>query len=387
MGHSKAIFAPRELPPLRPFHFMELAKRLENAPGWFLAGSTMAAPSADEVGWTDQDFGLTSLPGSYGDVRSIDAIVSRFGVSPENVVMTGGASEGNALVYQALLQPGDEVLAETPGYQSFHLLPQLHGATVRLLPRREENGFNPDPDEVRRLLKPETRLLVLTNLHNPTMALMPPEVLREVLMAARERGVWVLVDEIYLDHLKPGAADPTCFHYSDNVIVTSSMTKVYGVGVLRCGWVLAPKNIADRLLEIIDLTTVIQPGIAQNLGARLLMNADRLRPRARIRHERGMAILKAWAAGRGDITVFDAPGGITAAVKVNGLRDSGELCDFLVRHHSVLVAPGTAFQMPEWLRINIAGEPDWLRQALAALGRGLDDWRDREAAAGRGQHA
>jgi aspartate/methionine/tyrosine aminotransferase len=252
------------------------------------------------------------------------------------------------------------------------------------LPRREENHFLPDPAEFRSLLTGKTRLVVLTNLHNPTMALMPPPLVRELIGMAAEVGAWVLVDEIYLDHVNPGTTDDTCFHYGRNVIVTSSLTKVYGVGVLRCGWVLAPTELASRLLEIIDLTTVIQPGIAQNLGARMLMNAARLRPRARMRHERGMPILRAWARARGDVEVFNAPGGITAAVKVHGLTDSEALCEFLVRRHSVLVAPGSAFQMPGWLRINIAGEPEWLSKALAALGQGLDDWFANGSQPGRG---
>lgn len=288
--------------------------------------------------------------------------------------MSNGASEGNALVYQALLKPGDEVLAETPGYEVFHLLPQLHGATTKLLPRREENGFLPDPREFQSLLSPKTRLVVLTNLHNPTMALMPPSLLKELIGMAAAVGAWVLVDEIYLDHLKPGTTDDTCFHYGSNVVVTSSLTKVYGVGVLRCGWVLAPRDLASRLLEIIDLTTVIQPGIAQNMGARLLRNAASLRPRARIRHERGMPVLRRWVESRDDVMLFPSPGGITAAIKIRGLRDSAALCEFLAAKHKVLVAPGSGFQMPEWLRINIAGEPDWLATALEALGHGLDDW-------------
>ncbi len=365
----------RPLPNIQPFSYMRLAKELENFGGWFLAGSTMNQPTEEEAGVTHEDFTLHALCDSYGDPRAIDALVTRFGVRPEQVAMTCGSSEANALACMALLKPGDQVLAETPGYQALQYLPQLYGAEWVPFPRREENGFLPDPDELRRMLTDRTQLVMLTNLHNPTMAHMRPELVRDLAAICAERGVWLLVDEVYLDHLKPGDGDQTALHLGPNVIVTSSLTKVYGVGILRTGWMFAPEDLITRVLELIDLTTVVLPGIAMNLGARMLKNMDRLRPRARYFHDRGLPIISAWVDSRDDVELLPAPGGITSSIRVSWLKDSGHLADWLAAERRVMVAPGSAFQMPQWLRVNIASEPEWLKQALAALGDGLDAYR------------
>lgn len=358
------------------FDYMALAKSLEHAPGYFLAGSTMAMPSKEEAGWTDNDFSIDSLFANYGDCRAIDALSQRFGVPADEISITCGSSEANALLYRILLEPGDEVLAETPGYEVFHKLPALSGARYVPLPRRPELGFQIDLAEYQRLLSPKTRLVVLTDLHNPSMAKIPATDLRKMIELAAEVGAYVLVDEVYLDHLLPGSHDATCYHYGSgtfrNVIVTSSLTKVYGLGVMRFGWCFAPPELTARMIDLIDLTTVAMPVIAQNLGTRALLNLDRLRPRARQRHERGRPILERWIASQvGRIQWQGADGGITAFVKVRDCSDSARLCENLVRRHGVVVTPGEAFQVPGWLRVNFAGEPAWLELALNALGEGI----------------
>jgi aspartate/methionine/tyrosine aminotransferase len=370
----------RELPPLRPFAFMQFAKRTECAPGYFLAGSTMVRPTREEAGWTDADFDLTSVCDTYGDPRILDHLRGRYGVPTDEIALTCGSSQANALIYQMLLQPGDEVLAESPGYEVFHLLAQLSGAKTVFLPRREANGFLPDPAEFKKLLTPRTRLAVLTDMHNPTGAKMSAGLLKELIAAAAANGTWVLVDEIYLDHLLPGTHDETCYHYGDNVLITSSLTKVYGLGILRSGWCFAPRQITERIIDLIDLQNVEVPPISYNLIARVMMNQKRLRPRARMRHDRGLPVVREWARKRGDVTIFEPAGGITVAAKIAWLADrpgadSFALVEHLAKHARVQVSPGGAFQMPDWLRINIANDVAWLNEALAALGRGIDSFK------------
>ncbi|MCK6440217.1 MAG: pyridoxal phosphate-dependent aminotransferase, partial [Planctomycetes bacterium] len=209
-------------------------------------------------------------------------------------------------------------------------------------------------------------------LHNPTLASIPPALLRELIAISAANNTYVLVDEVYLDHLKPGAHDPTCLHYGENVIATSSLTKVYGLGTLRFGWCLAPSNVIERILELQDLVDPELPAICQNLGVRALVNMERLRKRTRAAHERGLPVIKQWAASRKDITLFEAQGGVTAAIKIRGVADSWKLAEHLAYKHRVTVAPGAAFGMDSWLRVNIGKEPEELRRALDTLGKGID---------------
>ncbi|MCA8940519.1 MAG: pyridoxal phosphate-dependent aminotransferase, partial [Planctomycetes bacterium] len=262
------MFKPRPLRDVDAFHYMHLAKMLEGSTGTFLSGSTMVQPSREELDLREADFDFHALADAYGDPRAINILSDRFGVPASEITMTAGSSEANALLYQALLEPGDEVIAECPGYEVFWLLPKLYHASVKLLPRRESRDFVPDIEELKALLGPKTRLLVLTDLHNPTNAKIPADALKAIIKLCAENGTWVLVDEVYLDHLEAGTHDRTSYHYGENVIVTSSLTKVYGLGVLRCGWCFAPEELSARLLELIDLTTVCMPAISMNLGVR-----------------------------------------------------------------------------------------------------------------------
>src|SRR5437660_4997682 len=144
----------------------------------------------------------------------------------------------NHLAMAAILEPGDKVLIEHPAYGPILDVAHYLKATVKRFRRAEENGWAIDSDEVRRCATPKTRLIVITNLHNPTSALTPDSVLREVGDIARSIGALVLVDEVYLDAVYQ-RTPRTSFHLGPEFVVTSSLTKVYGVSGLRCGWILA----------------------------------------------------------------------------------------------------------------------------------------------------
>src|SRR5258708_8324173 len=149
-------------------------------------------------------------------------MAARHGVAPDCVVESAGTSMANHLAMAAIIEPGDEVLIEHPAYGPILDIAQYLQANVKRFRRRKENGWTIDPTEVRRCITPKTRLIVITNLHNPTSAFTPDSVLREVGDIARSAGALVLVDEVYLDavydntprtsfHLPPPSVVPTTF--------------------------------------------------------------------------------------------------------------------------------------------------------------------------------
>ena len=172
---------------------------------------------------------------SYGYAQLQQAIATHHGVDPDCVVESAGTSMANHLAMAAIIEPGDEVLIEHPAYGPILDIAHYLEANVKRFRRAEENGWAIDPAEVRRCVSPKTRLIVITNLHNPTSALTSESVLSEIADIARSVGALVLVDEVYLDAVyadTPG----TSFHLGPEFVVTSSLTKVYGVSGLRCGW-------------------------------------------------------------------------------------------------------------------------------------------------------
>lgn len=358
-----------------PFQYMRYAKRLEYADGIFMAGSGMHRPKADVLEFRPSDYSLESLCANYGDPRNIAWLASHYRTSGENIVMTAGSSEANFLVYAATLNAGDKVIIEQPGYPQFRSLATLVGAEIVPLMRKPENGFMPDLDEFKALLDENVRLVVLTNLHNPTMALMPPKLMQGIIDAAAQVGATVLVDEVYIDHLRPGEGDYTAFSLGDNVVVTSSLTKVYGLSGLRFGWMAGPAPLLTRCLDLIDIVDPELPTITQNMAHHALENLSRLRPLARRLHEQNWPIVKEWAESRADVDYFAPPGGITVWLRIHGVQETGNLATVARNDYGVLVVPGEYFQSPGWLRVGYKIEPTSVREGLARLGRAIDDFK------------
>src|SRR5438094_7098953 len=197
----------------------------------------------------------------YGYAPLQQAIAAHHGVDPECVVESAGTSMANHLAMAAIIEPGDEVLIEHPAYGPILDVADYLQGDVKRFRRAEENGWAIEPAEVRRHITPKTRLIVITNLHNPTSALTPESVLREIGDIARSVGAFVLVDEVYLDAVYEDTPR-TSFHLGPEFIVTSSLTKVYGVSGLRCGWILARPDLAWKMRRLNDLysATPVYPG-------------------------------------------------------------------------------------------------------------------------------
>ena len=158
----------------------------------------------------------------------------------------------NHLALAATLDPGDEALVEHPTYELLVSTLQYLGVDVRYFERRMENDFRVDPEEVERQMTPRTRLIVLTNLHNPTGALIDQATLArrrrncEAARRARAGGRSLSGGDVR-------AAAASAIHLGDHFLVTSSLTKGFGLSGLRCGWILANPELAERMWHINDL--------------------------------------------------------------------------------------------------------------------------------------
>src|SRR5437667_5504126 len=217
---------------------------------------------------------------SYGYAPLQAAIAKHHGVDPECVVEAAGTSMANHLAMAAIIEPGDEVLIEHPAYGPILDVAHYLEANVKRFRRTDETGWVVNPGEILRAITPRTRLIVITNLHNPTSALTPDSVLREVGDIARSIGALVLVDEVYLDAVYQ-RTPRTSLHLGPEFVVTSSLTKVYGVSGLRCGWILARPDLARNMRRLNDLysATPVYPGELLSVAA--FNHWNRLRENAR----------------------------------------------------------------------------------------------------------
>jgi len=284
---------------------------------------------------------------SYGYPPLQAAIAAHNGVDPDCVVESAGTSMANHLAMAAIIEPGDEVLIEHPAYGPILDVARYLQANVKRFQRAGENGWGVDAKEVLRCITPKTRLIVITNLHNPTSALTPEPVLREIGDIARSVGALVLVDEVYLDAVYEDTPR-TSFHLGPEFVVTSSLTKVYGVSGLRCGWILAQPGLAWKMRRLNDLysATPVYPGELLSVAAFNHLNLLRERGRSLVEADR--KLLRDFL--NGDVNVF-----------LERLRSKFDTS----------AVPGRFFEMPDHFRIGMGADTQMFEEGLNRIGRAL----------------
>jgi aspartate/methionine/tyrosine aminotransferase len=306
---------------------------------------------------------------SYGYPPLQQAIATHHGIEPDCVVESAGTSMANHLAMAAIMEPGDEVLIEHPAYGPILDIAQYLQANVKRFGRVEENGWAIDPDEVRPCVTPKTRLIVITNLHNPTSVLTPDSVLREIGDIARSAGALVLVDEVYLDAVYDDTPR-TSFHLGPEFVVTSSLTKIYGVSGLRCGWILAQPDLAWKMRRLNDLysATPVHPG--ELLAVAAFKHLDLLRERARPIVEADRKLLRDFLEQQSSVSAVSTEWGTTSFPRL--LRGNADA--FLERLRSQFdtsAVPGRFFEMPNHFRMGMGVNTEMFAEGLNRISRAL----------------
>jgi aspartate/methionine/tyrosine aminotransferase len=306
---------------------------------------------------------------SYGYAPLQEAIAEHHGVDPDCVVESAGTSMANHLAMAAIVEPGDEILIEHPAYGPVLDVAHYLEANVKRFRRSEENDWVIDPAEIRRCVTPKTRLIVITNLHNPTSVLTPESVLREIGEIARSISALVLVDEVYLDAVYENTPR-TSFRLGLEFVVTSSLTKVYGVSGLRCGWILAQPALAWKMRHLNDLysATPVHPGELFSVAA--FQHLDLLRERARRIVEADRKLLRDFLAEHSNLSVVSTPWGTTSFPRLlNGSADA--FLERLQSQFETSAVPGRFFEMPDHFRIGMGVNTEMFAEGLDRISRAL----------------
>jgi aspartate/methionine/tyrosine aminotransferase len=307
----------------------------------------------------------------YGYPPLQKAVAAHHGVDPDCVVESAGTSMANHLAMAAILEPGDEVLIEHPAYGPILDVAEYLHANVKRFLRTRETGWVVDSEEILRAVTPKTRLIVITNLHNPTSALTPDSVLREVGDIARSIGALVLVDEVYLDAVYE-RTPRTSFHLGPEFVVTSSLTKVYGVSGLRCGWVLARPELAWKMRRLNDLysATPVYPG--QLLAVAVFKHLNRLREKARHIVNADRKLLRDFLSKQSGFSAVWTDWGTTSFVQLLD-RNTDDFLDTLRAEFDTSAVPGRFFEMPDHFRIGMGVNTEMFAEGLDRIDRALGD--------------
>lgn len=335
-----------------------------------LANSGLLACSREDFVFDPGDVVVNS-PDKDGYRPLLAAIAERYGTDPEQVVLGQGTSGANFLAFVALVEPGDEVLVEQPTYEPILAALSLVGARVRRFARRFEDGWRPDPDEIRGALAGgRVRLVVMTDPHNPTGVILPPGEMAEIGRHAADAGALLVVDEVYRDIAVPDGP-PSHAHLGPHVVATNSLTKSYGLSGLRCGWILAAPEVADRIRRINDAMGSVGPFPSESLSVAAFRQLPRLAERARSILDPNLVQIRDFLDRHPewlDCVVPDRS--LMVFPRLRKEADSQALHDWL-RTRETSIVPGRFFEEPRHFRLGFAVRPEDVGAGLERLSAGL----------------
>ncbi|HXL80920.1 MAG TPA: pyridoxal phosphate-dependent aminotransferase [Pyrinomonadaceae bacterium] len=318
------------------------------------------------------DLELTGTSG-YGYPPLLGAIAKRLNLHKDSIVTATGTSLANHLAMAAIIDPGDEVLIEQPSYEPLLALARYLGANIRRFPRRFEDGFAVLPGEIEKNISPNTRLIVITNHHNPSGVLTDEKTLRESGMLAQRVNARVLLDEVYLESMF-AQRPSTALHLGPQFLATSSLTKAFGLSGLRCGWIVAEPELARQIWLLNDLFGVNAAHPAERLSVCAFEQLDRISAKAEARLETNRALLNEFLDTRDDLETVRTDTGTTMFPRLRQ-GSSEQLCRLLREKYETSVVPGSYFEMPAHFRVGLGGDSATLTAGLQRLGAALDELR------------
>ena len=347
--------------------FQYLLDTTEADPEAFIGFSLSQSPKLGEfledldpelpLDWNQKSFrGLPALR---------EHVLEQAGLKPicttDDVLITAGAAEANYLAFMQLVQPGDEVVVERPGWPQAEVLAEAVGATVRVIERDEADGWSLPLDELKDAVTDKTRLIFLSNPNNPTGRLMQKEELAEIAAIAGRVGAWLLVDEVYAGLEWEGARAPSIAGLYERGITTGSVSKALGLQGLRTGWLICrdPKLVWDAIILRENSSEIMN--IMGEVLAEIAMRPDRLLPaleKARTKGRETLIKLDAYVAEQPKLSWHKPQAGLIGLARladgINGDRFAERL---LAPPYKTFLLPGSSYHLPDHIRIGVGGGP------------------------------
>jgi len=289
-------------------------------------------------------------------------------LKPDEIVPTHGASGANHHIFYSLIEPGDRVISIMPTYQQLYSIPESYGADVKMLNLKQENGYLPDLDKLKKLAVPGTKLICINNPNNPTGALMSREMLLQIVEIARSVDAYILCDEVYRHLTQQDEWCESIVDIYEKGISVSSMSKVFSLAGLRLGWIAThDKEVVKSCLSHRDYNLVSCGMFDEVIADIALKHSDKLLERNRYIVRTNLKILDDWINKESHLYYQKPQAGTTALVYYDFDIPSYDFCKRLYHEFGSFVTPGDCFEEPHSMRIGYAGDTQELIDGLQAM--------------------
>ena len=365
--------------------FEYLLETTQSAPEAIVGFSLSASPVLGDflgdldpnlpLDWNNRDFrGLPELRQHVLDHAGLNGVCTL-----DDVLITAGAAEANYLTIMQLLQPGDEIVVESPGWPQAAVLARAVGADIVTVKRHEQDNWALDPDALRAAVTDKTRLIFISNPNNPTGHLLDAATLSEIVAIADRVGAWLVVDEVYagLEWNAPRA--PSVAGLYERGITTGSVSKALGLQGLRTGWLVC------RNAELVMDAVILRENSSEIMNimgeviAEIAMRPQRYQPamaEARDAGRSNLARLSAWISDEPSVSWVPPQAGLIGLGRLPDGIDSDAFAQRLLADpYRTFILPGSAYDEPAHIRLGVGGGADVnLMEGLTRMSRALHEW-------------
>ena len=305
----------------------------------------LALADAETIGlWKDLRLGYTESPGHPLLRKEIAETYDRIGAEGVLVVVP---EEGIFLIMHSLLKPEDHVICTFPGYQSLYEVARSIGCQVTRWEPDEERGWRFDVEELKKRMRPNTRLVVVNFPHNPTGCVPPLEDFLAIVELVQDREVHLLSDEMYrLLEIDDGPTLPAACDLYDRAVSLSGMSKAYGLPGLRIGWLASQDaDILRRVAQLKDYTTICNSAPSEILAIAALRSRLAILEEQRARVSRNVRVLDGFFSKYQALFRWNRPvGGSVSFPRVLAVDDTSTFCEELIQATGILLVPSSQFQ-------------------------------------------
>jgi len=324
---------------------------------------TLSESSFTDQRLSDLGISINDLLLYYGDHKGKselrEFIASQIGLSPDDILITPGAAPALFILNTALLEKNDHLVIAKTNYATNIETPRAIGCNISLLNLRFEDNYAIDVDEMKDLIKPETKLVSLTYPHNPTGVTISEEVLREIISIIEKKGIFLLLDETYRDmSFQPPL--PIAATLSPRVISVTSMSKSYGLPGIRMGWIICKDvKLMETLLAAKEQILITNSVIDEEIAYQYLLSKQKFFPNVRKILLQNFEILKKFMREQSFLEWVEPQGGCVCfpRVKEEININTNKFYDILLNKYSTYVGRGGWFDEDDrYMRIGYGWE-------------------------------